>query len=63
MSPPEPSNIENAVAHPSPPQVERAIRFTYVQVMLGAVFGARARLTIRAGRWQAWFSLHRRQVF
>ena len=30
---------------------------------LGAVFGARARLAIRAGRWQAWFSLHRRQVF
>ena len=30
---------------------------------LGAAFGARARLAIRDGRWQAWFSPHRRQVF
>lgn len=31
--------------------------------ILGAAFGARARLAIRGGRWQAWFSPHRRQVF
>ena len=30
---------------------------------LGAAFGARARLAIRDGRWQAWFSPHRWQVF
>jgi ABC-type cobalamin/Fe3+-siderophores transport system ATPase subunit len=30
---------------------------------LGAVFGARAKLAVHAGRWQAWFSSDRRQVF
>ena len=34
------SATSNAVPMPSPAQVERAMRFTYAQMMLGAVFGA-----------------------
>ncbi len=30
---------------------------------LAAAFGARARVVRRGGRWQAWFTPHRRQVF
>ena len=31
--------------------------------VLGAAFGVRARLAFRGGRWQAWFTPHRRKVF
>lgn len=31
--------------------------------VLGEAFGARARLAILGGRWQAWFTLHRRKAF
>ncbi len=38
-------------------------RSVLTAAVLGAAFGARARLTRRGDRWQARFVLHRRQVF
>jgi iron complex transport system ATP-binding protein len=31
--------------------------------ILAAAFGARVRLALRRGRWQAWFTPHRHKAF